>query len=169
MTSASVVEALPAELRQLARPVMRAEFRGKQEAFEMFHIQWEKEDTLSTRIGIPAFRKPTEARHELLLRYRLQILAVNEQRKSIVLGRGDACDLVVGNTLASRRHARIDYTFGKFFLTDHSANGTFVRFSDGQIIHLNHQQQIVLHGTGTIRLGEPFSNGSEDAIEYLVQ
>jgi pSer/pThr/pTyr-binding forkhead associated (FHA) protein len=134
----------------------------------VFQILWEQENTTSTRIGIPAYRKPAESRFELLLRYRQQVITVSENLKSVVLGRGEGCDLIIRNNLASRQHARIEYSFGKFLLTDHSSNGTYIRFSDDQIIQLN-QQQVVLHGTGAISLGLPFSVDPTEVIEYILQ
>jgi len=168
MTTQAVADALPAQLRGKVRQVSRAEFRGKEEAMDVFQVNWEQDDTMSTRIGLPQFRKPTEARHELLLRYHQQITTIDEQHKSVVVGRGDTCDVIIQSTFASRQHARIEYSFGKFVITDHSANGTYIRFSDQQVIHLAHQE-IILHGTGAISLGQPFSDGPVEVIEYLVQ
>lgn len=168
MTSQEVVEMLPLELQLKTRPVMRTMFRGKEKEFEVCLILWEKEDTMSTRVGIPAFRKPVDTRHELILRYRQQVLTVNDKLKNIVLGRSEDCDMVIMSKLASRLHARIEYNFGKFLLNDQSVNGTYIRFGDGQEIVLN-QQQIVLHGAGTISLGEPYSAGPAELIEFLLQ
>jgi adenylate cyclase len=168
MTTQKVVDMLPEELRHKTRAVMRTVFRGKEKPFDVFHILWEKEDTTSTRIGMPAFRKPAESRHELMLRYHQQVLTVGETLKSVVLGRGNDCDMAIMSKLASRQHARIEYNFGKFLLNEQSVNGTYIRFSDGQVIQLN-QQQIVLHGAGTISLGEPFSEGPTEVIEFLLQ
>ncbi len=168
MTTRTVVDALPAKLRNMARQVMRTEFRGKGEAFDVFQIVWEEEDTVSTRIGMSAFRKPVESRNELMLRYHQQVFTLSEKVKSVMLGRGDDCDLVIRNGLASRQHARIEYNFGKFLLTDHSMNGTYIRFSDNQVIQLNNQQ-IVLHGAGAISLGMPFSDNPREIVNYLVQ
>lgn len=168
LTTQAVADALPADLRRKIRQISRAEFRGKDTAMDVYQVNWELDDTLSTRIGLPQFRKPTEARHELLLRYRQHITTIDEQHKSIVLGRGDTCDLIIQSNFASRQHARVEYSFGKFMITDHSSNGTYIRFSDNQIIHLTHQE-IILHGTGSISLGHPFSENPTELIEYLVQ
>jgi class 3 adenylate cyclase len=168
MTTQKVVDMLSEEMRYQTRPVMRTMFRGKEKAFDVFHIVWEKEDTTSTRIGMSTFRKPAESRHELMLRYHQQVITVSENLKNVVLGRGNDCDMVIRSKLASRQHARIEYNFGKFLLNDQSVNGTYIRFSDGQVIQLN-QQQIVLHGAGSISLGEPFSEEPSEVIEYLLQ
>ncbi len=169
LTTETVVEMLPAALRQSARPIMRAELRGKENPLNVFQIVWEKDDTKSTRIGMSAFRKAEALReNELLLRYRQQVMTITEQLKSALLGRGETCSLVIQNNFASRQHARIEYNFGKFLLSDHSANGTYIRFKDNQVVFL-HQQQIVLHGSGTISLGQPFSEAPTEVIEYILQ
>jgi class 3 adenylate cyclase len=168
LTTQAAVEMLPPDLSQNVRKISRAEFRGKEEAMDVFQVSWEEDDTMSTRIGLPQFRKSTEARHELLLRYRQTNTTINEQHKSIVVGRGDTCDLIIQSTFASRQHARIEFSFGKFAITDHSANGTYIRFSDNQVIHLAHRE-IMLHGTGAISLGQPFSDGPTEVIEYSLQ
>jgi adenylate cyclase len=168
MTTQAVVIRLPEKLRIQTRPVMRTEFHGKVEATDVFQIAWEQEDTTSTRVGMSAFRKPAGTRNELVLRYRQQVITLGELRKSIVLGRGDDCDLVIRDNLASRQHARIEYNFGKFLLIDHSVNGTYIRFSDNQVILVSHQQ-IVLHGAGTLSLGQHFSESPSEVIEYILQ
>jgi adenylate cyclase len=168
LTTQALVKTLPAPLRKQAYQVMRTEFRGKVEPTDVFQISWEHEDTTSTRIGMRAFRKPTGTRNELVLRYHQQVITLGETRKSIIMGRGDDCDLVIRDKLASRQHARIEDNFGKFLLIDHSVNGTYIRFSDNQVIQLNHQQ-IVLHGAGMISLGEAFSEAPTEVIEFILQ
>jgi len=168
MTTHAVVIRLPEKLRIQTRAVMRTEFHGKVEATDVFQIAWEQEDTTSTRVGMSAYRKPSGARNELVLSYRQQVITLGELRKSIVLGRGEDCDLVIRDNLASRQHARIEYNFGKFLFIDHSANGTYIRFSDNQVILVSHQQ-IVLHGAGTISLGQHFSELPSEVIEYILQ
>ena len=168
LTSQAVISELPNLLLKCTRPLQRTSFRGKQESFDVFQVFWEQEDTTSTRIGTQQFRKPALSRQELMLRHETQVITISEQQRSAILGRSEDSDIAIADNLASRQHARIEFNFGKFLLTDHSANGTFVRFSDGQVIELNHQQ-IVLHGAGAISLGRNFEEAGGDVIEYLVQ
>lgn len=168
MTTQAVVDLLPEKFRAQALPVMRTGFRGKAETTKVFQISWEREDTTRTRIGMSAFRKPAESRNELVLRYHQTVLTLDEKKKLLILGRGEDCGLMIRDNLASRQHARIEYNFGKFLLSDHSVNGTYIRFSDNQVIQLVHQQ-IVLHGAGTLSLGKPFSESPTEVIEYILQ
>jgi class 3 adenylate cyclase len=168
LTTQALVDALTGELQVQARPVLRTGFRGKEKTINVFQIQWEPENTSNTRIGMLAFRRPAGTRNELVLRYHLRVMTLSEKNKYIVLGRGDDCDLMIRDKLASRQHASIEYNFGKFLLSDHSVNGTFIRFSDNQVIQLNHQQ-IVIHGAGTISLGKSFSESPSELIEFILQ
>lgn len=168
MITRAVADVLPPELRNKVRQIMRAEFRGKQEALDIFHVVRDDEDTTITRVGMSKSRKPSEARNELLLRYNQQVVSISDTLKSAVLGRGDNCDIMVLNNFASRQHARLELTFSKFVLTDHSANGTHIRFNDNHVIHLIHQE-IILHGAGAISLGQSFAENPRELIEFIVQ
>jgi adenylate cyclase len=168
MTTHTVVKALTDELRKKTRPVMRTVFRGKAKAFDVFHVHWERERSPDGRVGQSTFRKPSESRQELMLRYRDKVILLNEQTEYAVLGRGENCDLIMNGALVSRLHARVEYSFGKNLLADSSTNGTYVQFSDGKQIKLKNQQ-IVLHGAGLISLGMPFSRNPTEVIEFLMQ
>jgi class 3 adenylate cyclase len=168
MTTRHVAEALPEELRSKVRQVQRARAHSKKDTFDVFLVTWEFEDTTLTRVGLPQSREPREARNELLLRYRDQLIVLSEQSKSVVLGRGDSCDLIIQNSHASRQHARIEFYFNKFVLVDYSANGTYIRFSDKRVSQLLHSE-ITLHGSGTISLGQPYAENPVELIEFILQ
>lgn len=168
MTTRHVTETLPEDLRRKVRQVKRAKAHNRADTFEVFLVSWELEDPTVGRVGLPKFREPREARNELLLRYKDQLVMVSEQRKSAVLGRGDSCDLIIQSSHASRQHARIEFYFNKFVLVDYSANGTYIRFSDKRVSQLLHGE-ITLHGAGTISLGQPYSENPAELIEFILQ
>lgn len=167
MTTTAVVEVLPLSLQHKARRIQRVDIRGKQEQLEIHQVMWQAEDMESTRIGLPAFRKPHVNGNELILTYHDHALTLNEQHHKVLLGRDDTCQLIVKSDFASRQHANIEYRFGKFTLFDHSSNGTYVQSSDGVVARLQHED-ITLHGKGTISLGQPYSDNPTDLIEYIV-
>jgi len=167
MTTQAVVDALSPASREKTRQIMRAEFKGKQQQFDISLVVWEMDDMMSTRIGTPAFRKTPDNIDELLLRYRDQILKVNKERRSVVLGRGDACDMVVMNNFASRQHMRIELRFGKFVAVDQSTNGTYIRFADNHVTRLA-REEANLHGSGTLSLGQSYTENPADLVEFSV-
>ncbi|HEU0283100.1 MAG TPA: FHA domain-containing protein, partial [Gallionella sp.] len=167
MTTKAAVNALPPDLREKTRQIMRAEFKGKQEQLDIFIVIWEMDDMLSTRIGTPIFRKSQDNVDEMTLRYRDQVFKINKGRRSVILGRGDACDLIVQNGFASRQHIRIELRFGKFVVADQSTNGTYIRFSDGNVVRLA-REEMILQGSGSISLGQAYSENPGELVEFSV-
>lgn len=168
ITTQATVDLLSPELQQKVRRIFRAAFKGKEEECDVYRVVWELDDTMSTRIGLPLERRPQGGSAELQLRYQGQAYRLDEQKRSMVLGRGQDCEIIVHNNLASRQHARIEFRFGKFVLVDHSSNGTYIRFKDAQVVRLAHEE-IILHGSGVISLGQSFGEGQAEALEFLVQ
>lgn len=167
MTTQVVIDQLTSAARSRTRQILRAEFKGKQEQFDIFLVIWEMDDMMSTRIGMPAFRKTPENIDELLLRHRGHELRVNKERRSVVLGRGDSCDLTVTSNFASRMHLRIELRFGKFIASDQSTNGTYIRFDGGHLARLTHEE-IVLHGSGAISMGETCEENADGLVLFSV-
>lgn len=167
MATRAVFDALPFDLRERMRQILRAEFKGLQDRLEVYEVISEKEHHLSTRIGMPAYRKSPEYVHELLLRYRNSSTKVSKEHRSAVLGRGESCDLIVQNDLASRLHCRIELRFGKFVVTDQSTNGTFILTGGGGLVHVT-REETILHGHGAISLGVAFSEHPTELVEYSV-
>ena len=167
MTTQAVIDALPSDLQEKTRKVMRAEFKGKQEQFDISIVIWEQDDMLSTRIGIPSFRKSPDNVDEMVLRYRDQSLKVNKERRSVVLGRGDACDIIVQNDFSSRQHVRLELRFGKFVIVDQSTNGTYIRPSNGNVVRIA-REEMILQGSGSISLGQPYSDNPTTLVEFSI-
>ncbi len=167
MTTQAVVDQLPDALKEHAQRLMRADLKGKQAQLDIYLITWDFEDLLSTRIGAPSFRKLQDFVHEMKLLFREQSASVNKLQKTVILGRGNNCDVVVQSNFASRQHLKAELRLGKFYLVDQSTNGTFVRFSDGSVVYLN-REEMVLQGAGTICLGQSFSDNPSDLIEFSI-
>ena len=142
-----------------------SDFKGKQEQLDIHQVTWELEDMSSTRIGMSTFRKLNVDGNDLVLTYRGQTYNINEQNCKLLLGRDDACHIIVKSDFASRQHANIELRFGNFILNDHSNNGTYIRSNEGVVARLNHKDTI-LHGKGSISLGQPYSDNPADLIEF---
>jgi len=167
LTTRAAATSLPLELRSQVHQIMRAELKGKQEQHDIFRVEWEADDGMSTRIGTPTFRKPQEGDDELTLRHLEQSFKINQHHPRMVIGRGDACDILVESDFASRQHAQIELRFGKFVIVDQSTNGTYVRFSDGHTVRLS-REDLVLRGTGSIILGQAQSDKQSDIVDFSI-
>jgi adenylate cyclase len=167
MTTQEVLNVLPAELQSRMRLIMRAEFKGKRDHQDVYQVTWDQEDIEATRCGMPAYRKPPESDNEMVLRHRSHSIRVSKSNRNVSLGREAFCDMVVQNAFASRLHTHIELRLGKFFIADQSSNGTYIRFSDGNVVHIT-RQEILLTGNGAISLGQSFAENPEELIEFSI-
>jgi adenylate cyclase len=167
MTTPAVIDPLPLALHDQVRKIQRVDIKGKQEQLDIYQVMWELEDMGSTRIGMSAFRKPQVDGHELTLKYRDQSYQIGEKNKKILLGRDDVCQIIVKSDFASRQHANVEYKSGNFILSDHSSNGTYIRSHEGNVARLN-REDTVLHGRGSISLGQPYADNPTDLIEFAI-
>ena len=69
--------------------------------------------------------------------------------------------------MASRMHCEIEARQGRFFLTDRSANGTWVSI-DGATEVVLRREETMLHGHGYISLGQPRASSTE-VVEFFCE
>lgn len=167
LASHAAVEALPPDLRDKARHIRRAAVKGRQEALDLFQIIWRTDDSDSARVGIPAYRKPQGHKEQLVLRHRDQQFTLSERNVVAILGRSESCAIVVRDPFASERHATVEYRLGKFLVSDRTASGTYIHFSGGETVHIV-GDDTMLHGSGAILLGRPFSEEPAWIIEFSI-
>ncbi len=163
----AAVDALPPGLRDLARHIRRASIKGRQEPLDLFHIAWRANEGDSPRVGTRAYRKPEGQQQQLVLRHGNQQFTVSEQNLGAILGRSDSCDIAIRDEYASDRHARVEFHRGKFVASDRSDKGIYIRFSDGDTVHIV-REDTVLHGSGAISLGRPFADDTSGIIEFSI-
>ncbi len=99
-----------------------------------------------------------------MLRFEDKEFVLDAASRRATMGREEGCEIVIPGFRASRVHARVEYRSGKFVLIDNSSNGTYIRFRDGHVIRLMHEET-VLHGSGEISLGQSFD---EPPMMFLV-
>ena len=96
-----------------------------------------------------------------------QQFTVSQHNMGAILGHSDTCDIAIHDESASNRHARVEFHRGKFVASDRSDKGTYIRFGDGDTLHIV-REDIVLHGSGAISLGRPFSDDAAAIIEFSI-
>ena len=85
----------------------------------------------------------------------------------VELGRSADCTLNVPGTSASRKHATITSRGGRFYLIDHSTNGTYVLQANGDELVV-HRDEVLLVASGHIRLGDPITEAGPLDIAFEV-
>jgi adenylate cyclase len=144
----------PGRWRNL-RLIRNVPVKGKAEPMDVYLLANDKQ--LLTDYRPPLQGKSMVSR--LSLRYGGIACAIDAQLAACLIGRDDDCRIKVEHGLVSRRHASIEHVTGKFFLQDHSTNGTYVNDGpDGKPV-LVHREIYQLKSRGVISLGvEPSDN-----------
>ena len=138
---------------------------------------WDREDSTSM-VNATQFTQLTQLENlpfELQLYYQGQIIEMIPGQGPFLIGRDASCNLVIDSALASRAHARLEFRWGEFVLTDHSTNGTYVeamrgkREGDGASVRL-HRREMVLSGMGKIAIGTKVEQATEvNLLGYKIE
>ena len=164
--SENVVHRLSPQFQERTRPLRnRAFLKGKQEPMKLYKIIAEDVNGATALMSISDF--PILRDIQLELAYRGQVFTLKELDSDFVLGRLDECDLVIQHEYASRHHATIDCKPGKFTLSDHSSNGSYVQDEQHKLIVLN-RDSLQLYGNGLISLGIEPARNPEYTIEFRI-
>lgn len=127
--------------------------KGKAEPMDVYLLPDERRALTDYQ---PPLRKAVAG--GLVLHYGAGTFLVGNGTGGCLIGRDDDCRLRIEHRLVSRRHASVECVAGKFFLQDHSTNGTYVAERNGAPV-LVHRELLQLKEPGLISLGiEPQFN-----------
>ncbi len=160
ITTQVTAEALKPQLWSMTRLVDRMPIKGKREPINVFEVVWEEGATNIATDLVQAI--DTEAK--LHLRYRGEETVVDHSSSGLTLGRGNQANLQVNDPNASRIHLKVEFSRGKFVITDISVNGTFLLTPSGEV-HLRRNESHALSGTGMISLGREVA-GNKEVVFY---
>jgi len=151
-----ITEAAFAQLGAARQPLFRAirnvPIKGKPEPMNIYLLP--SPGPMVTELYSVAARSTND---RLQLRFGDCVVIVDGKVTQCLIGRDDECLIKVEHRLVSRRHASVEFKAGRFFLQDHSTNGTYVKDS-GQPA-LVQREIYQLKGRGVISLGvEPGEN-----------
>jgi adenylate cyclase len=165
ITSLETVEKLD-DLRKLdCRKLYAIPVKGKEKDVQICEILWTDTDDATT-LAAPRVR-PERAAGTLRIVYRGRTLTLPGEKRSLVLGRDATADLVVAERMASRTHCELEQRQDKFFLSDRSANGTWITAESGEEIVLR-REEAMLRGHGFITLGQPRATATE-VVEFFCE
>jgi class 3 adenylate cyclase len=137
------------------RLIPKVPVKGKPEPMDIYLLPNEKQKLTDYRPPLQAKARPIS----LQLRYQTTLVIVDAGAAACLIGRDEECRMRVEHRLVSRRHASIECVSGKFFLQDHSTNGTYVTEAGSGGATLVQREIFQLKGTGAISLGiEPAAN-----------
>jgi len=146
------------------RSLYAIEVKGKEKEVGICEVLWTDSEDATQLV---AQRATTDAGRQLRVVYRGRTILVDESLRSLTLGRDATADLVVADRMASRTHCDIERRQGKFVLTDHSANGTYVTI-DGDSELVLRREETILRNHGVIALGHSRASATE-LVEFFCE
>lgn len=165
ITTQNTIDELPPAMQSSSRFVDHAPIKGKKGEIDIFEIIWQEEDITSMATGV-IINKPTAATI-LRVTYNKQLIEVNQNKPSLVMGRSQNCDLMIDEKLASRQHVRIELRRDKFFIVDQSTNGTHIMLGNNPEEFLRREESPI-NSNGRISLGKKFSENPEQVVNFTL-
>lgn len=163
ITALEPVTLMSGELAAATRPIATIQVKGKAQEIHVYELLWQENEDLTALGSRRSMFKPKDAKLRLIAQGNEVILSA--ERPSLVMGRDASANLVVKERTASRVHGKIERRRGKFVLTDHSANGTFVTVEGDKEIVLR-REEFTLRKHGWIALGQSRTKAT-DVIEFF--
>lgn len=140
--------------------------KGKEKPVMLCEVLWTDSDDATTLVANSVTVRPAGT-SGLRLVYRTRVIQLGDERPAVVMGRDVAVDLVVPDRMASRNHCVIERRQDKFFLVDHSANGTFLTVDGDREVVLR-REEALLRSHGVIALGQPRATATE-LVEFFCE
>ena len=162
ITTQNAVDAMSPIMRASTRFIDRAPVKGKKETIDIFEVLWQQEDVTRMSTGIITLPSPDPVR--MRLTYKSDSVTLDSDVTQVVMGRSEAADLTVNESLASRHHVRIEHRRGKFFIIDQSTNGTYVHHENEEAFL--RREEMPISGDGMISLGRSFSDNPQEVVHF---
>jgi adenylate cyclase len=163
LTTASCVERLSPARRSEARELQLIGVRGRSNYVPVWELPWRLDEQPTQRVLLPA-RKLREG-SLLRLEFRGRGWEIWREGDVLTIGRDDSSHVRLEGELASRYHARIVVSNGKFILIDQSTNGTYVLPEGGETAALM-REEYVLSGCGKISFGSIAANAGSELVHF---
>jgi adenylate cyclase len=164
LTTEAVWARLSPALRSSVRPIFHAVLKGSSTESTVYQVLWQGEDQDITTVNLHSNRVIPGDTGSLLITYEGRQLGIDRSQPSVTIGRSADCDLVVDDPYASRRHMTIKMRRTRFYLVDHSTNGTFV-WNGSEELHVL-RSELLLDDGGEISLGRRRNEGEGERIKY---
>lgn len=165
LTTEAMENALSPELKSCIRPVFQTVLKGTGRESTVYQVLWKPDRMDMTEVNFHAHKVIPGDTGSLLVSLEEETIRINQWRPSITIGRSQECDLVVSDSFASRQHLTIRLMRTRFYLIDHSINGTFVTLNNREEVHVL-RGELPLDSSGQISLGRSRAEPSNEIIAF---
>jgi hypothetical protein len=152
MTSERVIGAAGETVRGRCRDIGSLPLKGKKRPLNVCEILWESVLSTDHEMASTMLTRAPLRAHHLHLAFGDSETRMTPDTRPLTLGRDSENDVVIPYPEVSRFHATIEWRMDKYYLEDHSANGTTVIGLDGIALVLR-REEAPLSGRGQILCG----------------
>jgi adenylate cyclase len=165
ITTGTTVAALSAMLREGTRQVAALSVKGKQSEVEVCEVLWQTGDDLTM---LASGRGPSKVESVLRLMHGVRTLVMDDNLRSVQIGRDAEHEISITDRMASRLHGRIERRADRFYYADLSTNGTYVTHEDGVETVLR-RDQVLLRGRGALSFGHSASAPGAEVVTFVCE
>jgi adenylate cyclase len=163
ITTFETAERLSEALQQNVRLLDRVSLKGLHDEVAVYEFLWqERHDDLT--VAAPAAARGRGPRLRLAFAGR-EICLDPSGPGAITLGRLATCDVSINDAQASREHATIKAHGDRFVLVDHSSNGTYMTWTEGEETCLR-RTEAILPNRGKLALGSSTQEAHVTVVEF---
>jgi adenylate cyclase len=150
--------------RAWMRKLYSIDIKGRSGQVALCELVWRADDNATL---FAKSRTTRVASTTLTLVYGDKTIVRRRDRDSVTIGRDPHCGITIADDQASRLHCTIERRQDKWFLIDHSTNGTYVSV-DGAEDVLVQREEFTLTGRGRIACGQP-SVSTKEVVGFTVE
>jgi class 3 adenylate cyclase len=165
LTTDATERALSPALKSCVRPVFHTMLKGSSREAVVYQVLWKTDGIELTDVNLHSSKVIPGDTGSLVVVAGADRQRIDQWRPQLVIGRGDECDIVSADRHASRQHVTIKLMRTRFYLIDHSINGTFVTLESGQELHVL-RDELPLDRSGEISLGRSRTDAPAQAITF---
>jgi len=164
-TTEDTINQLSTKRRSKTKYLYRVDFKGINKPIPVYRIQWENDERQTAIATAPTHTQRTQTNLVMDLTVGEKRIRIDRDNPVVTVGRSNDNDVSVNIEPASRNHAKIQMTRGRFEILDHSTNGTYILRS-GNTSEFIRRESTALESFGCIGLGFSPDNGSQAVIEF---
>ena len=165
LTTEATENVLAPELQSCVRPVFHTVLKGSGRESVVYQVLWKTDRVDITDVNFHASRVIPGDTGSLIVALEGERVRIDQWRPSITVGRSNECDLVVPDRYASRQHLTIRAMRTRFYLIDHSINGTYVTLQGGDEVHVL-RGEIPLDRSGVLSPGRSRTESAAPVLSF---
>jgi adenylate cyclase len=156
------------------RPLGPIIVRGRNEPLSVYQVDWKVEDNSDMLTMQADFDTIMPNSSQFALGKQIKVSWLDQVKVfrsfdlPVRIGRSVGVEFVVNDPRVSREHSRLEWRNGGIVLVDVSSYGTWLRFAGANTEQLLRREECVLHGTGEIAMGAPFTDLTVPTVTFLV-